>query len=334
MQNQKLYKFPLIVFFLIISAFNASSLDETNLDRSHTELVLPYIEQHASVREFRGSADLTLRYLAIEPAGAKAALVVMGGHHDSFYGYSELYYDIRELGFAIYALDPRGQGSSDRLLPNPEKSHVVKWEFYVEDLKNFHDTVVAMRTYEKVFVIAHSLGGGIAAAYLAQYPEDFDAAILSAPLVQHKIDDISLAFVGLLELIGLGEQFVPGGKGFVVEEFGSASDTHSSSRHALKFQYYVDHPEIQIGHPTVHWIMETNRMAAWIQNNAKRIRTPLLVFRASDDAYVNGRGLDRFCAAVAGCREVLFEGSWHEMLIEEDAVRDRAIREIKAFLSS
>ena len=80
---------------------------------------------------------------------------------------------------------------------------------------------------------------------------------------------------------------------------------------------------IRMGHPTVHWIVETVRMTKWIQRHTDRLSVPILVLKASEDAYVNGRGIDRFCKGVADCRKVEFTGSWHEMLIETDDIRDQ-----------
>ena len=136
----------------------------------------------------------------------------------------------------------------------------------------------------------------------------------------------------LLNLFG-GRSYVPGGGPFTVAAFESNRETGSRARHERKFQDYADHPEIRIGHPTVHWFEEIRRMARRIRADAGRIAAPLLVFQVSDDAYVSARALEAFCVNVKTCRRIFLEGARHEMLIETDAIRDRVLAEIRTFVA-
>jgi lysophospholipase len=87
-----------------------------------------------------------------------------------------------------------------------------------------------------------------------------------------------------------------------------------------------------MGQPTIHWVNETRRMARWIQTNAKKIATALLVFQAAEDAYIDARAIETFCAKVKSCRRIVREGARHEVFIETDAIRDRVLAETRAFI--
>lgn len=320
-----------MVLLAVIPPMALNAIDEQDFARGWSQQVAPYVAERSVVGEVTGAGGVVLRYLAIEQPDPGAALVLLGGHAESFRKYAELFYDLRDLDLSIYALDPRGQGSSDRLLADREKSHVDHWQDYVADLKLFVDTVVRARTNAPIIALGHSLGGGIAAAYLEQHASDVDSAILSAPLVGHKVGGFALALLGLMDLFG-GTGYVPGGGPFAVVPFEANKETHSQVRHLRKFQDNADHPETRMGFPTVHWMNETRRMAESIQAGAGRITVPLLVLQASQDEYVQARSLESFAAKVPAARRVLLEGARHEMLIETDAIRGQALREIRAFI--
>jgi len=320
---------PAILAVLVPLA--AGAIGEQDFERDWSSKVGPWMAEHSVPGELAGAQGVTLRYLAVEAPDPRAALVVLGGHSESFYKYAELMYDLRDLGISIYALDPRGQGSSDRLLPDRQKSHVDRWRNYVDDLSRFLTTEVRTRTTAPVIALGHSLGGGIVAAYLEQDPSALDSAILSAPLVGHKVTGAVKALLGVMDVFG-GSGYVPGGGPFTPVAFEANKETHSRVRHARKFQDYADHPEIRLGFPTVHWMVETSRMAQSVVAGASRITVPTLVFQAEQDEYVEARALESFTAGVNGCRRVMVPGARHEMLIETDAIRDTVLAEIRAFI--
>ena len=294
--------------------------------------VAPHLAERATHGSLTGVVGVTLRYLSEERPHPAAAVVLVGGHAESFYKYAELCYDLRDLDVSIYALDPRGQGSSGRLLPDPEKSHVRRWRDYVEDLELFVDSVVRRRTGARLVALGHSLGGGIVAAYMEEHPADFDSAILSAPLVGHAVGGPAMALLAVMEPFAR-QTYVPGGGPFRETPFEANRETHSRARHERKFRDYAEHPEIRIGDPTVHFMIETRRMAARVLAGAGALRVPLLVFQATEDVYVDARAIESFCARAKHCRRVVLEGARHELLIETDAIRDRVLAEIRGFIT-
>jgi lysophospholipase len=321
----------ILVALIVSSPLLLHAIGEASFAKDWKEKVAPYMAERAIYGDLAGNESVRLRWLAIEEPAPRAAIVLVGGHAESFYKYAELFYDLRDLGLSIYALDPRGQGASQHLLPDSEKSHVESWRSYLADLKLFLDTVVKARTQSRLIGIGHSLGGGIMAAYLERFPDDFDSAILSGPLVGHRMSGVALALLGLLDAFG-GRLYMPGGGPFAFAPFETNKETHSKARHERKFQDYVDHPEIRMGHPTVHWMNETRRMASRIQAEADTIAAALLVFQAAEDAYIDVRAIETFCAKVKSCRRILLEGARHEVFIETDAIRDRVLAETRAFI--
>lgn len=318
---------------LLLPVHFAGAIPEADLLIDYTRTIIPYMNGAGRTGSFVGTGGVTLRYIAIEKDGERAALVLLGGHTESYVKYAELFYDLRDLPVSIYALDQRCQGFSDRLLADREKDHVESWKDYIADVKLFMDGVVKTRPHRKLLVLGHSLGGAVAAVYLAAHPGDFDGAILSAPVVRTTFGVIGTAIVGLMNFFGGGRAYVPGGGPYAETPFDKNKETHSTARHQRKLLDYREHPEIRLGSPTVRWAVELGRLSDAAQAGAASITVPVLVLKASEDVYADGVGIDEFCRKLPKGRKVAFEGARHEILIERDEIRDRALAEIRGFLA-
>jgi lysophospholipase len=322
----------LITAALVLLPVVSWSVPEGSLAVEYADKILPYLQNAGRTGSFTGTGGITLRYIAIEKQDERAALVLLGGHAESYIKYAELFYDLRDMPVSIYALDQRSQGFSDRLLPDREKDHVENWQDYVSDLALFIDGVVKQKPHAKIFVMGHSMGGGIAAVYLEKHPGDIDGAILSAPLVRTNFGFFGTFVLNFLTFFGGGSGYVPGGGPYAEVPFEKNKETHSRARYQRKLQDYADHPEIRLGYPTNRWAVEMGKMADAIQAGAASIKVPVLVLRADEDAYVDEAGVDDFCAKVADSLRVFLKSARHELLIESDDIRDIAISEIRSFL--
>ena len=81
----------------------------------------------------------------------------------------------------VVTFDWRGQGLSDRILPNRYKGYVASYEDYLKDLTNFMDRHVS-KSDRPVVMLAHSMGGHIALRYLHDNPDRVEKAVLTSPL--------------------------------------------------------------------------------------------------------------------------------------------------------
>ncbi len=71
-------------------------------------------------------------------------MVLLTGRGEFIEKYAtEVVGELLQRGFAVAALDWRGQGLSDRPLPEHDAGHIDNFGTYVADLKLFLDTIVA-----------------------------------------------------------------------------------------------------------------------------------------------------------------------------------------------
>jgi lysophospholipase len=309
-------------------------MKESEIERGFFDTVLPWIESNGRRVSLVGTGGVTLRALCLEHPAEKAAVVFVCGHYESFLKYGELYRQLHEHGQSIYCCDHRGQGFSDHLLPDPGIAHVARWEDWVADLGLFMDGVVTARPHERIFVIAHSLGGAIASVFMARRHPPLRGAILSAPLVRNRFPVSARMGVRVMAGIGKGNERIPGGRPYAPISFAENRETRSPARHAVKAAIIERYPEIRFGDPSSRYVVEMMRVAAAARASAGALALPVLVLKPGDDAYVDPDALDAFCAALPNGRKVFFEGARHEVLIEVDGVRDRAVAEILSFIDA
>ena len=321
----------LMAALAIAPAAHIFAVDEEELNTMHESDIIPYIESNSETGRLEVADGTVLAYLKIIKPDAKATVVLLGGHSESYVKYSELLYDVRNYDVSIYALDQRGQGFSSRALPDREKDYVADYNSYITDLEEFLLEVVKPKSDEKVVFLAHSIGAATAAAYAEMHPGEVAGLVLSSPYLTQKAGPFVVGLLGILDFFGGGKSYVPGGKPFVSVAFEDNKETHSRVRHERKFQDYVDFPEIRLGHPTNHWILEIEKLGKEVVKNAGAIDCPVLVLLAETDEYAARSTQNAFCANVEDCRSVVLTGSYHELLIETDEIRNEVLEEIRSF---
>ena len=274
---------------------------------------------------------------------------------------------MKDMGYAIYLLDHRGHGASGRMLPDPMKVYVKDFDDYVKDANNLIQNIVKKRDgHEKLFLISHSMGGGIASLYLERYPNVFTGAVLCAPMHSINTEDYipmpenaahAIAITNVI--FGKGKEYgiaqePPGdfGQDVCYEEgqgrFFNEYVTHSYKRWLVNEEYLSEHPELLAGSAllgvTWKWLDEGYDAIFKARRNAWRIKPPLLLFEAGDDHYTTEEGHQEFADNLREgvLREyVKFDTSmygdfdaYHEILNEVDEIRNEAVSRIKEFIRS
>ena len=114
---------------------------------------------------------------------ARGVCVLLNGQTEFIEKYEEVIGELAARGFAVATLDWRGQGGSQRDLANPLKAHIGHFTDYDEDLSAFMDMVVRPMGDRAPIALAHSMGGHILLRALHARPNQFAAAVFSAPMI-------------------------------------------------------------------------------------------------------------------------------------------------------
>ncbi|EJS86842.1 putative lysophospholipase L2, partial [Pasteurella multocida subsp. multocida str. Anand1_buffalo] len=96
-------------------------------------------------------------------------VILVNGRAENLLKWTELAYDFYQQGYDVLVFDHRGQGYSQRLLPDHEKGYIDEFRFYADDMAILLAKISALYPYENQHILAHSLGALISTYYLANY---------------------------------------------------------------------------------------------------------------------------------------------------------------------
>lgn len=329
-------KLWVICFSIVLYAPRLFAISEQDYQTNYVNHVKPYYTS-GEFGTFDGVDSIKIAYAKFEVADEKGAIVILHGKSESMIKYAEVIYDLRDLGYSMYLMDHRGMGFSDRLLSDDQdKIYVKNFNDYITDIKTFVDTIVKAKPHKKVIVVAHSLGGGIAARYLEQYPDDFNGAVLSSPMLTINTQPYTQLEAYLIAAVstnhGRETDYIPGGGPYTPETFVEDADTHSYARYVMERDILNEYPQIRLGDVTYNWVKQAMELGWVAQRGAGAITVPVLLFQAEDDTVVKPEGQDNLCKHAQDSTKIFFYGARHEILMEIDSIRDVAINYIRDFI--
>jgi lysophospholipase len=327
---------------------------EEELEKAFEAEIEDYWNNYGEGGAFTGVDGIEIRYMTFVRPDEKGALVIVSGRTESYIKYKELIYDLGKQGFSLYIYDHRGQGFSGRMAENRQMGHVWDFDHYVEDLKTFYDSVVTAKEHDKIFLLAHSMGGAVASLYIAEHRNDFDGAVLSSPMHEPSAGLLSnkLACAGVkvtsrirdffIWLFGWEPRYVVGKGNYKDVPFDRNRLTHSRVRYKKYRELYEENPMVQLGGPTNHWVSSACDGAREARKNAAQITTPVLVLQAEKDTAVTPKGQSEFWRnlkasgknACEGGDPFIVKGAYHELFIEKDEYRLPAITRMLDFIYS
>jgi lysophospholipase len=262
------------------------------------------------------------------PAGRRGTVCILQGRGEWIEKYFETVRDLRARGFAVAALDWRGQGLSDRALPDPHKGYVRDFAEYDTDLEVFMREIVLPDCPPPLFALGHSTGATvlIRAAYRGR--RWFDRMVLIAPLIGlagRGSTSTARFLVRSLRMAGFGSMYVPGGDVGVMEArpFIGNILTSDPVRYARNAAILEAEPKLALGRPTVAWVDAAFRTMAALHERAYpgRIRQPLLIIAAGNDAVVSNAAIEDFATLLRAGSHLVVVGAQHELLMEQDRFR-------------
>ena len=278
---------------------------------------------------FTGAAAKRVHYHVVRATPERGAVVVLPGRTEPALKYAELADDLAREGWTSWILDLRGQGESERLVPsNPQAGHVEFFQDYVDDLETFLRDVVRPAGGAKPFALGHSTGGGVLLLHADQHPGAFRAMVATSPL----LEPFTGAFPGIVAAslstttcsVSDGTGYVLGGSDYVDPDANDGVTT-SAERFLWKKQLFIDRPELRLGSATWRWVCESVAAGGYLQHVGRWNLTPTLLFTAGDDSVVKTPPIEAYCAEAPRCQLKPFPAAQHELLQEQDAVRNETL---------
>lgn len=347
---QRFVKKQLLIWGAVAAVVPTAAVATANTDNPYALLSEAQLGQNAKLlRQFWQQQVITgnvksldgksLFYAYHQPEHAKATIVIVTGRTEAIAKYQELFYEFGRLGYAVLGYDHRGQGQSARLLADRQIGHIERFDDYVEDLHFMLSKFSALFPDKKV-LLAHSMGGAVASAYLAKYPEVFKAAALSAPMHAPNTELMFGAKDGCYLQQALGWTCPDCYAGFVASPyqesvFAGNIYSHSAVRYQRFRTLFREQPELQLGGPSWQWLGQACDIAEQMPDIAAQIKVPVKIVQAGADSAVRPEAQDLFCKNLGSyCADgavLRIENARHEILFEADQYRTPALTDILRF---
>eukprot|EP00520_Triparma_pacifica_P015683 CAMPEP_0118637164 /NCGR_PEP_ID=MMETSP0785-20121206/3008_1 /TAXON_ID=91992 /ORGANISM="Bolidomonas pacifica, Strain CCMP 1866" /LENGTH=356 /DNA_ID=CAMNT_0006528335 /DNA_START=29 /DNA_END=1096 /DNA_ORIENTATION=+ len=295
-----------------------------------------------------------VQYVHIKGKGRNLPnLVLIPGWSESYLKYQEVFYDLyEEFGgkVNIYAMDHCSQGISGRWSPHIDRGWVGDFGHYVDDAEHFvHDVVLKGKEKGKsqqFWLLAHSMGGLVAAHCVSRNPGLFDKIILSAPMFDvfglEGVPSPILRFVAFVgdTLLGKGMDFVPGAESRTTHLQQRAEDGNTCTSCQPRLDCWdtvrEKNPVVVVGGVTWGWLHASNkyrlRSDTITSEHVDALEhSDVLLLQPSLDTVVSNPAQNEVSDCVETMELVPIAGSLHEAFFEWDVMRDFMIKRCVEF---
>jgi alpha-beta hydrolase superfamily lysophospholipase len=266
---------------------------------------------------FKGQGNFDLYYRGYLPPGKpRAVLLVVHGLAEHSGRYTNVVNYFVPRGYAIYGFDQRGHGRSEGL-----RGYVEKFSEYISDLKTFFD-MVQKHSDEKLFIVGHSVGGTIAAAYSLQHQDELAGLILSGPTITpgSSLSPIKIMLARLLSLVmpKLGVDVI---------------DATALSQDQAVVAAYINDPLVYHGKIRARLGAELIKAMKSLSGQMPALHLPVLILSGTGDRLSNPEGSRLLYERITSKDKTLklYDGFYHEIFNEPG--RGQVFGDIESWLN-
>jgi len=234
----------------------------------------------------------------------KAILLIAHGLAEHSGRYMNLVNHFIPKGYAVYGIDHFGHGKSEG-----KRVYVERFEDFTKTLKIYFDSIRKWHPETPIFLIGHSMGGLIGAAYLLAHQDELSGAVLSGPGV--KLPD------------HISQLTILAGKIFSVlmPKAGVAPLNYDGiSRDQAVVDAYINDPLVYTGKITARLATELIKTIHHVTEYAEKIKLPIMIAQGSDDRIVDPSGAQDLYDRVGSEDKTIqyYDGLYHEIFNEPE----------------
>ncbi|WP_111558621.1 alpha/beta fold hydrolase [Paracoccus sediminilitoris] len=267
-----------------------------------------------------------------EVTGPHGTVLLFPGRTEYIEKYAPVARRLTDRGYAVLAIDWRGQGMSDRLQDDPRPGHIIEFSDYQRDVIEMVVAGQHIGLPEPWHLLAHSMGGCIGLAAL-ENDLPVRTAVFSAPMwginlrrFQH---GAALGIAYLAGRLGRGGLVAPGSGGanatYTLEEsFNANLLTGNVDEWTRLMREAAAWPDLTIGGASFDWVGKALNECSRLSRIASP-DVPTLVGLGTEEKVVSARAIRDRVASWPKARLLEVEGARHEILLETPDRRDAFI---------
>lgn len=271
-----------------------------NRYQEHMETVIvPYLKRYEKEQWLKREPDRNIYCASFRLKQPKGIVLLSHGFGENVIKWREVIYRFLKQGYSVYMPEHCGHGRSYRLTEDLSLVHVDHYQRYVDDFLMTVHLAKEENPDVPLYLFGHSMGGGIAAAVVAQEPELFCKVVLASPMIRPHTGKATWQEVVILTKTyckaGRSEQYLLGQHPYE----GPKSLEKSSSMRLAQNDYYQslrqEDPLLQMNGASFGWMNAAIKLNGFLQTEGYReITAPIIVFQAELDVKVCNKEQRRF----------------------------------------
>ncbi len=236
----------------------------------------------------------------------RAVLLLVHGlaeHSGRYMGFAEFF---TSAGFAVHSLDHPGHGRSDG-----HRCHIRRFADFTNTLDRYLALVKTTHPNTPIFLVGHSMGGLIAAAFLVERQSEFVAAVLSGPAIRapQQPSRFTLLMVRIIARL--------------MPRLGVMQlDSSGVSRDPDVVSAYDNDPLVFRGKVTARLAAELFSAMDEVLAEATAIRLPMLILHGGSDSLTDVEGSKAFHETISSKDKeiIVYDGLYHEIFNEPERI--------------
>lgn len=265
-------------------------------------------------------------------AGARGTVLLFPGRTEYIEKYGRSAAELAARGLATIAIDWRGQGLSDRMLPDPRVGHVDVFADYQKDVAALLRVARELALPKPFFLLAHSMGGAIGLRALME-GLPVRSAVFTGPMWGIRIAPHLRHLAGVMSQVmprvGRGSSLPPGTKleSYVLSEpFEGNMLTTDARMYAMMRDQVAAHPEFALGGPSFVWLREALAETRHLAGRPTP-SVPCITWLGSNERIVEIKPIHARMKNWKNGRLEIVQGGEHEVLMEGEEITRRIFDE-------
>lgn len=259
--------------------------------------------------------------------GAEGTVLLFSGRTEYVEKYSRVAGFLADRGLSVVTADWRGQGLSDRALPDALTGHIADFADYQLDVAALRSFALSLDLPRPFHLIGHSMGGCIALRALHR-GLDVDSVVFSAPMWGIEMSPMtrpiawSVSWIG--RALGHGSRYTPGTSAAPYIA-ATAFDANQLTTDRGTFEWMQtqtrEHPELSLGGPSLSWLFAALRE----MRTLRALRPPpypAKAFAGSEEAIVVPGAIRSVMRRWPGGGFEVMRNAKHELMMERSEIRD------------
>lgn len=263
---------------------------------------------------------------------AKGTVLIFPGRTEFVEKYGTTAQTLQDNGYASIAIDWRGQGLADRMMPNSAIGHVGNFADYQYDVTALVDYAAAIGLPKPYFLLGHSMGGCIGLRSLIE-GLDVEAVMFSAPMwgvqIAPPLRPVAWGLSAISTPLGFDQTLSPGQfeESYVARvDFEGNTLTSDAGTFAFLKNQLMSQPNLGLGGPSLRWLYESLREMHSL-SSVPSPNLPCITFLGTEEAIVDPlRIRARMRRWPGGALRVVKDGR-HEMLMDKPELRNSVLDE-------